>query len=100
MTGWQPIDTAPKDGTLVDLWGNSRDPDPKKGGILQVKALTEGRYVDCAWGSPLVMRPDSGLLAPAEPAWYAYRADLEPGAVNRLRRIWPTHWMPIPGKPT
>lgn len=25
MNGWQPIETAPKDGTVVDLWNKNAD---------------------------------------------------------------------------
>jgi hypothetical protein len=99
---WQPIDSAPKDGTLVDLWGNSRDPTPGKGGILQVMALTEGRYPNCLWCAPLTMSR-GGFISPIEKAWYRQvdSVDLSPGAVSPPpKRIWPTHWMPIPAGPT
>ena len=41
MTGehtmtWQPIETAPKDGTVVDLWVRGR-----------------GRVTDCVWGEAI-----------------------------------------------
>jgi hypothetical protein len=33
---WQPIETAPKDGTVVDLWVRGR-----------------GRVTDCVWGEAI-----------------------------------------------
>ena len=39
MAGWQPIDTAPKDGTLVDLW-------------IVTKSGQGDRYANCKWQDP------------------------------------------------
>jgi hypothetical protein len=75
---WQPIETAPKDGTFVDIWAVS----PNTG---------EGwRFPDCEWtrlvgagGKHLGWMTDdgSGLESPAHP----YR---------------PTHWMLPPNPPS
>jgi hypothetical protein len=96
--GWRLIETAPRTGTVVDLWGNNRDPD-KKGGILLPLAATEGRYVDCFYGTPLD-KPDTGtLVRPNPPGWYR-AAHSDPGQGRWYERIWPTHWRPVPGRPT
>jgi hypothetical protein len=70
-TGWQPINTAPTDGTFVDLW--------------MVGPLNTGaRRADCwfkngKWLTDYFDRGDDG------PEFYI-------GDV-------PTHWMPLPGAP-
>ncbi len=89
MSDWQPIDTAPMDGTVVDLWGYDRDPDPAAGGILLPLALSLRRWTDCTWRSPMVQK--GGLIVPLPAAWYT--------SEERQIRIWPTHWMPLPEAP-
>lgn len=74
VSAWQPIDTAPKDGTIVDVWAGDE------------------RVADVFWSLP----DDSGKSA--ECCWcisvyeinYGYRFD-RVGAVS--------HWMPIPSGP-
>lgn len=68
---WQPIDTAPKDGTVVDLWVCG----PLNRG---------GRIANC-WYSREVWLEDC-----------LDRGDL-PAA--RMRGDMPSHWMPIPEGP-
>lgn len=92
--GWRLMDTAPRDGTLVDLWGNNRDPD-KKGGILLPLAATEGRYPNCAWTFLLIHK--GSLIVETERAWYQIGGIVDD---DRLVCIWPTHWRPVPKRPT
>lgn len=92
--GWRLIETAPRDGTVVDLWGNTRDPN-RKGGILLPLAVSEDRYTDCAW-IPRLIRKGS-VFVETEHGWYQASGIVEDG---NLRRIWPTHWRPVPGRPT
>lgn len=92
--GWRLIETAPRDGTVVDLWGNNRDPD-KRGGILLPMAASEGRYTDCAWTSRMVLK--GSLFVETERTWYQVGGPVDG---DRLMRIWPTHWRPVPGRPT
>ena len=95
---WQPIDTAPKDGTKVDLWCDGE------------------RLTDCVWREPeygdikfrdpawLAANPDKNSLyapfLPSPPCWCQY-ADTE------IDSVWCklddqeliTHWMPVPDAP-
>ena len=76
--GWQPIETAPRDGTLVDLW--VRLPD---GSAI--------RLADCYWG-----RDQRGKRGKC---WHAPYMDYqaEYGPVPRNHAI--THWRPLPAPP-
>lgn len=61
---WQPIETAPKDGTAVDLWivGDDDTVDFYSPGAKKIKGkpLRHGRATDFAWDH----RP------PNKPNWY------------------------------
>lgn len=70
MTEWQPIETAPKDGTRVDLW-------------VEVSLLGAGRETDCYW--------DRG-------AWFIPANNYGDGCSTYDGQM-PTHWMPIPEPP-
>jgi hypothetical protein len=67
---WQPNSTAPKDGTMIDLWGDF---------IRQGESWGQDRIAECYWR-------DSG--------WYhTQRGEIEP------HRFVPTHWQPLPPAP-
>jgi hypothetical protein len=75
---WQPIETAPKDGSYVDLWGSCKDGETR----------WEGRFPDCHWGKLYARDEDDwiddngmGMTVDAD-----YGADL-------------THWMAVPDPP-
>lgn len=73
MTSWEPIYTAPKDGTRVDLW------------VKHWRHWDDGfdtmRCPNCYWN-------DGDSMANRAPYW----VNLESG--------WrPTHWMPLPSPP-
>jgi hypothetical protein len=77
MTEWQPIETAPKDGTLVDVWviGYSNEP----------KRFTDAWFSEGHW-------------------WYAeWAPDCEVHALDlNDEHTLPsevTHWMPLPEPP-
>lgn len=95
---WQPIDLAPKDGTLVDLWGRDCTEDQSR--ALMMVHPAPRRFADCLWCAPMTMSR-GGFISPIEKAWYQQVAvDLSPGTVTKPpKRIWPTHFMPVPGKP-
>lgn len=78
-SAWQPIETAPKDGTAVDLWAYR--------GQLGALGLREGeRYADCRF-----CRSNYGTEPYGDPRWQ--------GLNDRYIEVTPTHWMPIPGAP-
>jgi hypothetical protein len=68
-SGWLPIETAPRDGTDVDLWIKFED--------IQM------RLIDCWW-------------CPDAQSWYHPDMCGEP---SKLDDCTPTHWMPIPKAP-
>lgn len=95
-SGWQPIDTAPKDGTVVDIW------------LVDEKG--EGwREPNAYWVIQRALdsyRSDSGT----RDGWFAPNNDYdgdagwadEPEWSSRdgIRFVRATHWMPVPGAPT
>lgn len=72
MSDWQPIDTAPKDGSWVLLWL----PSPRSY-LVKARWLDSEEYVDDIWHE-----------------WQQQGGD-------RVRCILPgpTHWMPLPKPP-
>lgn len=95
MSEWKLIETAPRDGTPIDLWIVSADADADHTMIdfycpharkVKGKPLREGRVADVQWGhkppnSPN-WYPSGGLMG------YPLAADVKP-----------THWMPRPDAP-
>lgn len=65
MNPWQPIETAPKDGTSVDLW------------------TTDGRLVECYWATD----PKAG--------WYSFDLSHGCGGLLDEDGITATHWAPV-----
>ena len=80
MKGWQPIDTAPRDGTLIDVWIGGEFP---------------GRRPDVSWREP------------SDSEWWVHGGDtIETpdatwhdcfGPLGRCEQ--PTHWMQLPEPP-
>jgi hypothetical protein len=70
---WQPIYTAPKDGTRVDLWGKC---------LLRWDKASE-RIVNVAWG------PVRDWMGNERDDWQHGRGE----------DFQPTHWMPLPAPP-
>ena len=66
---WQPIETAPKDGTRV--------------------------LVFCHWGVDIAQWNQDSYIRKPKPYW-SYRRSSSKGAD---RRFPPTHWMPLPEPP-
>lgn len=70
---WQPIETAPKDGTRVDLYGKCWIADDDK--------FIGARFPACYWTRGDSMTNHKARWVGVEMGWH------------------PTHWMPIPGAP-
>lgn len=94
MSEWQPIETAPKDGTVVDLWIRTScpqsdhtmvdfyDPNATK---VKGQSLRHGRAVSFHWRH----------FPPNSPSWYSkggFGYPLSP-------EVEPVAWAPIPSPP-
>lgn len=73
---WQPIETAPKDGTIVDLW-------------VQGAMQANGEYSQRR--SPQCHSNGWDWISPLDGDW-------EYGG-GRMWGCRPTHWMPVPAPP-
>lgn len=69
---WQPIATAPKDGTRIDLWVGGE------------------RHTDCAWYKGNAWHPEDGWYDPAYEYGDGWFLDDDE---------FPSHWMPFPAPP-
>lgn len=80
---WQPIDTAPRDGTVVDLW------------------IDETRFADCYWGLPEHSCGEAEGYCDSE--WHGMKDGWIDGTLNQpiseLSFDQPSHWMPRPAAP-
>ena len=78
---WQPIETAPKDGTLViAAWDAETDPSPE---VERIWIVTAAYWMEGFDGS---------VEEPAYPhAWMQ---------ADECIPVEPTHWMPLPEPPT
>lgn len=70
---WQPIETAPKDGTHFDVWSSSGE-----------------RYAKCKYGN---FRGEKDLC------WWRDVPFNKDGEWVRLNVSMFTHWMPLPEAP-
>jgi len=73
---WRPIETAPKDGTVVDVWLGDAD------------EIERAFY--CTGGTR------------RSPGWWWYQGKWRPngGLTVFLTLVQPTHWQPLPAPPT
>lgn len=73
MSEWQPIETAPKDGTTVLLYRE----------VVPFKVVGYGRWEDVLGIS----------------GWISYGFHRGGGDASNLGLAAPTHWMPLPAPP-
>ena len=75
MSEWQPIETAPRDGTIIDVWLGDADE------------------------SDLDFYCSPGSKRSAN--WFWYRDKFRPwaGLSQLMTFVEPTHWMPLPSPP-
>lgn len=91
--GWQPIETAPKDGTVIDVWLDSWT------GPERVCDVFWGRY----WPDVIGSETRVGWAKNAEVYNTATTVGIEEDkyTLNDGRDVWATatHWMPLPKWP-
>ncbi|GGD30989.1 DUF551 domain-containing protein [Aureimonas glaciei] len=81
MSKWQPIETAPKDGTIVDLWHDEF-----------------GRNANCYWGVPQHECGEAGRYCDSD--WHDTPEGWVDSAYNQTTFLDGfTHWMPLPAPP-
>ena len=71
---WQPIETAPKDGTIVDLWVGGK------------------RHANCFWAC---------AVGDNDGSWRQQWAEYDASSFGVFETVGkePTHWMPPPNPP-
>lgn len=80
-SGWSPIDEAPKDGTIVDLWHEEF-----------------GRQADMYWGKPQHCCGEYGKYCDSD--WHSEPEGWVFSSLNQvIFEDGYTHWMPIPTAP-
>jgi len=107
QSGWQDIATAPKDGTVIDLWMTD-----ETGAEWRE---SDAYYVTDCTDDTIVYQPDGSWTTPCRKrdGWFAPGHDYDghgfcdvPKHFNphpRQQKVFftlPTHWMPLPAAPT
>lgn len=90
MSGWQPIETAPKDGTPILIF----QPSGQRNSYMPIDALKEGEFT-YRWDDPRLLWFDDARWAIGY--WRPYPNG---GWGNRnSATVTPSHWMPLPTPP-
>jgi hypothetical protein len=80
--GWRPIETAPRDGTIIDLWSADE---------------FGGRIPDCYWGFPEHTCGEAGHHCDSD--WHSLSEGWVHSTFNVRLDDSITHWMPLPAPP-
>lgn len=85
---WQPIDSAPRDGTKIDVWRDGK------------------RYCDVFWSFSRNAATGEALVDPVWDGWaqegsvgMSYTPNYIDYGHENWKRREPTHWMPLPQPP-
>jgi len=79
---WLPIESAPKDGTHIDLF---------------CAGEFDSRWTDCYWGKPHHCCGEAGEYCDSD--WHYAEDNWVDSGFNDFMPDTPTHWMPIPASP-
>jgi hypothetical protein len=94
MTDWQPIETAPRDGTALLLFCPGVSSWNRKSGMPDI--------VTGLWENHCPVSTDGGPYEMG--SWFSDIGDVDQGyestgAYFEHERLRPTHWMPLPEPP-
>ena len=80
---WQPIESAPRDGTMIDVW---------EGGEFS------GRWTDVFWGKPQHECGEMGQYCDSD--WHSLKDGWVCSTFQEPLHFTPTHWMRSPQGPS
>lgn len=77
--GWRTMETAPRDGTVIDLFCEGE------------------RWADCYWGLPDHCCGEAGQYCDSD--WHRMKHGWIVCSINAPAGLKPTHWRPLPAAP-